>query len=135
MTGKLIGRGWGFPVGTNHGGGIQMVSRDLEIEQAIHLILATAPGERPMRPDFGCAIHDYVFAPANESTAGRMAFEVKRALNRWEPRITVEAVDIHPGGDPTGSRLLIDISYSIKGMVDPRALVFPFYMIPVGEEQ
>ncbi|HYN99157.1 MAG TPA: GPW/gp25 family protein [Actinomycetota bacterium] len=131
MTPDLVGAGWGFPLRTDHTGGIRLVSKEREIEEAIRLILATAPGERPMRPEFGCGIHEYVFAPADVATAGRMAFEVKEALIRWEPRIGLDSVDVYPG--PAPSTMYIDIRYSIKGSLDPRTLVFPFYMIPAEE--
>ena len=57
----FIGAGWSFPLGTDATGGVALVTRDREIEQAIRLILGTACGERPMRPEFGCRIHDHVF--------------------------------------------------------------------------
>jgi uncharacterized protein len=126
----IVGAGWGFPVQTGQTGGIRLVTTEREIEEAIRLILATAPGERPMRPEFGCGIHEYVFAPVDGATAGRMAFEVEESLTRWEPRIRVDSVRVHPSTDPVGSTLLIDIRYTILGSVDPRTLVFPFYTIP-----
>ncbi len=82
-----------------------------------------------MRPEFGCGIHDYVFAPADVTTAGRIAYEVRASLDRWEPRI--EVVDVIVTFDPLeSSTLYIDVRYSIKGTNDPRNLVFPFYVIP-----
>jgi len=129
---EFVGAGWAFPLRTDATGSIALVTREREIEEAITLILGTAPGERPMRPEFGCAIHEFVFAPADATTAGRMAFEVRAALERWEPRIDVAAVDVTYGaGD--GTTLLIDIAYRIRGTNDPRNLVFPFYVIPAEE--
>ncbi len=87
MTADFIGAGWAFPLRTDATGAIALVRGEREIEESIRLILATAPGERPMRPEFGCAVHDYVFAPADASTAGQIAYEVRVALERWEPRI------------------------------------------------
>jgi phage baseplate assembly protein W len=86
-----------------------------------------------MRPEFGCGVHDYVFAPADENTAGRIAFEVRRALDRWEPRIDVTDVVINFDAEDAGL-LYIDVRYSIRGTNDPRNLVFPFYVIPSHEE-
>ena len=74
-----------------------LVDCDAEIEQAIAIILGTAPGERPMRPEFGCGIHDFVFAPADPTTAGLVAYEVRNALGRWEPRIDVVDVTVTVG--------------------------------------
>jgi phage baseplate assembly protein W len=134
MGEEFIGRGWGFPLRTDATGSVALVSRDREIEEAIKLILMTTPGERPMRPRFGCRIHELVFAPADPTTAGRMEFEVRSSLQMWEPRIDVNEVDIlFDAEDP--ALLYIDIRYSIKETNDRRNLVFPFYVIPSEEEQ
>ncbi|MER5705907.1 GPW/gp25 family protein [Micromonospora sp. NPDC002296] len=133
MAEQFIGAGWAFPLRTDATGGMALVDREREIVEAIQLILGTAPGERPMRPEFGCGVHDYVFAPADENTAGRIAFEVRRALDRWEPRIDVHDVVIGFDAEDAGV-LYIDVRYSIRGTNDPRNLVFPFYVIPSHEE-
>jgi len=130
MAEEFIGRGWAFPVRTDATGGIAMVERIREIEEAIRLILGTAPGERPMRPEFGCGIHDQVFAPMDATTAGHIAYEVRRALERWEPRIDLEDVVVTLA--PAEATIWIDVRYLISGTNDPRNLVFPFYLI--GEE-
>ncbi len=133
MAEQFVGNGWAFPLRVDSTGSIALVSREREIAEAIRLILATAPGERPMRPEFGCGVHDYVFAPADENTAGRIAFEVRRALDRWEPRIDV--ADVVVGFDDEDAGVLyIDVRYTIRGTNDPRNLVFPFYVIPSHED-
>jgi len=134
MGQEFIGAGWAFPLRTDRTGGIALVSREREIEESIRLILATAPGERPMRPEFGCAVHDYVFAPADAATAGDIAYAVRVALDRWEPRITLEDVFVRFDEVDSGT-LYIDIHYSIRGTNDPRNLVFPFYVIPSHEQE
>lgn len=106
-----------------------MVSGDRELEESMRLILGTAPGERPMRPEFGCRIHEFVFAPSDATTAGRIAHEVRTALVRWEPRIELLGVDVYPA-DEDRSTLYIDIHYQERSTNDPRNLVFPFYLIP-----
>ncbi|HWS34197.1 MAG TPA: GPW/gp25 family protein [Actinoplanes sp.] len=133
MAEQFIGNGWAFPLRVDATGGIALVSREAEITEAIRLIMATAPGERPMRPEFGCGIHDWVFAPADENTAGRIAFEVRRALDRWEPRIDVTDVVIGFDDEDNGV-LYIDVRYAIRGTNDPRNLVFPFYVIPSHDD-
>lgn len=129
MTDQFVGAGWAFPLRTTPAGEIALVTGEREIIEAIQLILSTAPGERPMRPEFGCGIHDYVFAPADEDTAGRIAFEVRAALDRWEPRIAVTDVVIEFDEHDAGV-LYIDIRYTLRDENDPRNLVFPFYVIP-----
>jgi Bacteriophage baseplate protein W len=129
VSSRFIGRGWAFPLGVAPTGGVAMADHDAEIEQAIRIILGTAPGERPMRPEFGCGIHDYVFAPGDGDTAGRIAQEVRVALDRWEPRIQV--TDVVVAYDTVTEGLLyLDVRYTIRSSNDQRNLVFPFYTIP-----
>ncbi|MFI6294782.1 GPW/gp25 family protein [Nonomuraea sp. NPDC050790] len=132
MNRDFIGAGWAFPVSVDRTGSIELATSEREIAQSIHLILGTSPGERPMRPEFGCAIHDLVFAPANAGTAGLISHEVRQALERWEPRIVLQDVQVGFGRVDEGI-LLIDIRYAIRGDNDPRNLVFPFYVIPPHE--
>jgi len=125
----FIGSGWAYPAHTDPTGSVALASGDRRIAESIRLILATAPGERPMRPEFGCAIHDLVFAPADASTAGTIAHEVRRALDRWEPRITVDDVGIDFTEADRG-RLLVSIRYRLLDTNSERNLVFPFYVLP-----
>jgi len=133
MAEEFIGAGWAFPMRTDATGSIALVRRERELEEAIRLVLATAPGERPMRPEFGCGIHELVFAPVDATTAGAVAHEVRRALERWEPRVEVLEVVVTPDPTETGA-LYIDLRYAACGTNDPRNLVFPFYVIPPEEE-
>src|ERR1700685_1573084 len=129
MAERFVGRGWSFPMGTDPTGRISLAEDNRELEEAIRMILATSPGERPMRPEFGCAISSFVFAPADATTAGRLSAEVSRSITRWEPRIDVRSVDVSVDQERQNS-LYIDIQYSKKGSYDPRNLVVPFYVIP-----
>src|ERR1700686_4425450 len=129
MSEEFIGSGWAFPLRTDPTGRIALVSREQEVEESMRLILGTAIGERPMRPEFGCAIHDYVFARADTETPARRAAAVRASLRRWEPRIEVR--DVLVSFDTEDSSILyIDIRYAIGETNDPRNLVFPFYVIP-----
>lgn len=132
MSERFIGRGWGFPMRVGPTGGIVMVERERELEEAIRLVLGTAPGERPMRPEFGCGIHEYVFAPGDGDTAGRVAQRVREALERWEPRIVVDEVVVAFDSVDAGT-LYIDVHYTVRTTNDRRNLVFPFYTIPSEE--
>lgn len=129
MAQEFVGRGWAFPVRADAAGRIALSSDEREIEESIRLILATAPGERPMRPEFGCAVHEYVFAPADATTAGAIGAAVRSSLRFWEPRIEVAEVSVSFDRADEGC-LLIDVAYVILGTNDPRNLVFPFYVIP-----
>ena len=126
---QFLGAGWAFPLRTDATGSIALVSREREVQESIRIILGTAPGERPMRPEFGCAIHDLVFAPADATTAGQLAYHVRLALERWEPRIDLEDVTVRFDAVDAGT-LLVDIRYSLRDTNDLRNLVFPFYVIP-----
>jgi phage baseplate assembly protein W len=130
VASEFVGAGWAFPLQLDPTGAFELVTDEREIEQAIRLIIGTAYGERPMRPDFGCRIHDFVFAEANATTAGRIATEVRASLTRWEPRITVDDVLVS-GDELDPSVLYVDIRYHVRDRNDPRNLVFPFYTIPL----
>lgn len=129
MSEEFIGSGWAFPMKVDAGGRIALVDGEREIRESIRLILGTAPGERPMRPDFGCKVHNYVFASPDADTAGRIAYEVRESLIRWEPRIDVEDVTVTVDHDDP-SVVYIDVGYSVGDTNDIRNLVFPFYLIP-----
>jgi len=128
----FLGTGWAFPVEVDQRGRIALAGQETDIEQSIRIILLTPKGQRVMRPDFGCHIHELVFAQNDGTTAGLAVHYVTEALNMWEPRIRV--LDVKASSDDAdGSRLLIEIEYEIKATFDRRSLVFPFYTIP-GEE-
>jgi phage baseplate assembly protein W len=127
----FIGRGWTFPVRFDAGRGIRLAGGAEELDSAITMILSTAPGERVMRPDFGCAMWEQVFAPLNPNTLGLIEQQVREALSRWEPRIAVERVDAL--AEPDGSVVQINIGYRVVSTNDYRNLVHPFYVIPQEE--
>jgi uncharacterized protein len=125
----IQGTGWSFPLRINGRGGISLSQHENDIEESIRIILGTAKGERKMRPEFGCEIHDLVFSPDNETTWGLAAHYVEDALGWWEPRIEVTDIDVQPDPEDS-SRLLINIYYLIKSTNDERNLVYPFYLVP-----
>lgn len=125
----FVGRGWAFPIRTDTNGGIALVGREREIAEAIRLIVSTSPGERPMRPEFGCRIHDFVFAPADAMTAAAISSEVTRAVEMWEHRVDVDKVDVLQAPDDQ-TVFYIDIHYRLKATNSRYNLVFPFYVIP-----
>lgn len=127
-----LGVGWAFPVGVDAHGRIALVRHERDIEEAIRIILLTSKGQRVMRPEFGCQIHELIFAPNDATTAGLAAHYVEEALGMWEPRIRTQEVLAYPDPNNPG-RLLVEIRYEIKATHDSRSLVFPFYRIP-GEE-
>ncbi len=128
----ILGSGLAFPLSIDHRGGLALARGEEDIEQAIHLILGTAPGERPMRPEFGCAIHDFVFDTIDADMVGRMDTAIRVALDRWEPRIELIGLDFDLSRVHDGV-LEITISYSVLATSRAYNLVYPFYVIPAEE--
>jgi phage baseplate assembly protein W len=127
MSADFVGTGWAFPLRTDATGAIALVSDRRELEESMRLILATAYGDRPMRPEFGCGIHRFVFAPPDETTAALIAGEVRASIARWEPRVQLLGVEVTVADAAT---LHIHIRYAVDDGNDERNLVFPFYTIP-----
>jgi phage baseplate assembly protein W len=126
---EIIGRRWSFPPRLSDRNRVGLVDYDTNIKQSIYVIINTVPGERVMRPDFGCEIHSLIFHPANEHTAAVAERYVREALTRWEPRIILKDVTVTPGASEYGE-LFINLVYQIKGQHDVRSLVYPYYLLP-----
>lgn len=129
---KYIGRGWNFPLMTDAGGRMKLVTGTDDIEQAIHIILETSPGERVMRPLFGCKAKEMVFEPQDAETFTLMASYVREALTMWEPRILVRDVQVRPHASIDGA-IRCEITYEINATHDTRNIVHPFYIEPEQE--
>src|SRR5689334_25281722 len=129
---EILGSGVAFPLQVDRRGGIALARDETDIDQAILLILGTAPGERPMRPEFGCGVHDFVFDTIDAGTVARMETEIRGALDRWEPRVEVTDVQFDLDGTERGE-LVIDITYRVRATNHVRNLVHPFYVIPAEE--
>src|SRR5512143_2186538 len=129
---KFLGNGLSFPLRTNPRGEIALVSGSEDIEQAIRIILGTRPGERVMRPTFGCRAHELVFEPMDATTSSLLKSYVKDALEFWEPRIQVLNVEASIDDENEGA-VLAEIQYRVKATHDVRSIVYPFYL--VGEER
>jgi phage baseplate assembly protein W len=121
------GGGWGFPVELDHRGNVSISEGNRSIKDSIRIILGTAKGERVMRPEFGCDIHDYVFGTIDGKLLTLVEESVHEALINWEPRIDVETIDAQP--DPENpSRLLIKITYRVRSTNSEENMVYPFYL-------
>jgi uncharacterized protein len=124
----FLGLGWNFPVGLDDDGQVELTPDGEEgVRQSIWMILGTSRGERVMRPDFGCGIHDMVFGVNNAATAGAVGSAVREALAVWEPRIDV--LDVYAVPDPAQPNLLvIEINYQVRSTNSRFNLVYPFYL-------
>ena len=126
MPQSFLGVGWSFPVAPDSGGALAIAAYDECVRQSVWIVLGTAKGERAMRPDFGCGIHDLVFEPNSAATAGRVIEAVRDALVMFEPRITLLDVDLVPLS--SGEVLQITIDYRVRATNNAFNLVFPFYL-------
>ena len=126
----VLGSGLAFPLGVDDRGRIALAREEIDVEQAIRIILSTAPGERPMRPEFGCAVHDCVFERIDADTLARIDQAVRVALDRWEPRIDLEDIVFETRRE---GELLVHLRYRLRATNDVRNLVFPFYVVPAEE--
>jgi len=127
MSKEFLGVGIKFPVQTNLSGGIALSYHEEDIKESIRIILGTSKGERLMRPDFGCGIHNLVFAPVNTSTEGLIIHYIREALILFEPRLELLKVDVSKDEVDIG-KLLINIDYKVIRTNNIFNLVYPFYL-------
>jgi phage baseplate assembly protein W len=130
---SFIGRGIAWPMGVDHTGALALSSGAEDIDRSLRIVLATAPGERVMRPQFGCRIWDMMFEPVTENLMGAMSEAVLDAVAQWEPRIELHDVQVH-ADDDDASLVRIVLRYRVKTTNDERNLVHPFYVIPREED-
>lgn len=135
----LIGQGVAFPLRTDSQGSLALVTGEKDIEQAIRIILGTIPGERVMRPTFGCRAWELVFAPINVSTCKLLEHYVREALEFWEPRIELRSVRVEVPPREYGAtyatstgRLDVFIDFVIRSTHNPRSIVYPFHIMSEG---
>ena len=143
MDSDFLGIGWTFPVqlerqadgaeqsgetqSTTQPGPIKLARYEEAVRQSIRMILSTARGERLMRPEFGCSLHDLVFTTSSAAAIGEVISAVQESLIQWEPRIDVLEVTATPDVKKP-NRLLIDINYQVRTTNNRFNLVYPFYL-------
>src|SRR5262245_43066464 len=121
----FLGRGWSMPVALDARiGRVAEVEYEEDIRQAIRIIIETAPGERAMRPDFGCGIHELVFAAMDSETLQRVRSTVEDALRRNEARIEIIDVNVIEDLALSDGRLQIELDYRIRKTNQLGNLVF-----------
>lgn len=128
---EFVGQGLAFPLQVNPRGELALVTGPTDIEQSIGIILGTIPGERVMRPGFGCRAWELIFEPNNAATSSLLVMYVRQALEFWEPRIALTDIRVNQD-DRDETALLVEIEYEIKTTHDTRSIVYPFYIM--GEE-
>jgi uncharacterized protein len=130
---SFVGRGFSWPLEVDHTGAIRLTDGVPDLDRSIRIVLMTAPGERLMRPQFGCRIWEMLFEPVTANLLGLIAQAVRDALAQWEPRVVVDDVQAQPDPD-RGSLVHIAIAYRVRSTNDRRNLVYPFYVIPHDAE-
>ncbi len=124
---QRLGRGVGFPVIPDVvRGDVQYRSGAEKVRQSIELILRTEPGERLMRPRFGCPLGQFLMEPNSVATRSRLERAVSDALTAFEPRIKLTQVSASPGDEPSLIHLSIRYEHVIDG--SESILVYPFYL-------
>jgi hypothetical protein len=125
-TRAYLGRGWATPLAPDGAGRLPYVGDIEKVRQAILIVLETEPGERVMRPGFGCGLRRYLMKPNTTATRALIQRDVERALAAWEPRIRLQAVTVSAGEDPALARIDIAYVHVRDGRRDN--LVYPFYL-------
>jgi phage baseplate assembly protein W len=123
----FLGNGISFPLRLNAKGELMLISGSEDINQSIRIILGTRPGERVMRPTFGCRAYELLFEPRAAATISLLQEYVSQALLLWEPRIDVLNVNVTADNVNDGA-LLAEIVYTIKATHDSRSIVYPFFI-------
>lgn len=127
MKKDFLGKGFNFPMQIDSSGGVSLNTYEENIESSLHIIIGTRPGERVMRPDFGCRVHELVFQPNNDATATLAAFYVREAMRKWEPRVENVRVTAFPDSQKDNV-LVINLSYRVIRTNNQRNMVYPFYL-------
>ncbi len=127
MSKVFLGKGWKYPVRVDENGTIAISEYEEDIKEAIRIILGTAKGERLMRPDFGCGIHEFVFTSMNAVNLSLIETSVRDALTLWEPRI--ELINVKTDAEKADEgKLYINIDYRVRVTNTEFNLVYPFYL-------
>jgi phage baseplate assembly protein W len=122
-----LGRGWAFPVVIDpRSGDIATAQYEADVRQSIQIILGTARGERVMRPDFGCGIHDLVYDAMDTALVTRIETGVREALSRYEARVEVLNVSVDTAGFIRGE-LVVQLEYRVRMTNQRHNLVYPFH--------
>ena len=123
---SFLGSGWNYPIVPSRVGELEYTAGPDKVAQSIWIVLDTAPGERVMRPTFGCGLRRYLMAPNTASTRALIEHDVQIALANFEPRITMTDLQVTPGDDP--ALVLIRIGYVTVRDNRPGNLVYPFFL-------
>jgi len=123
---SFLGEGIAYPFRINDSGEVDSSAYEKSIEESIKIIISTKMGERVMRPEFGCRVHELLFAQNTTTTHNLATYYVNEALKRWENRILIKDIKAYSIGE---SSINIDIEYQIRDTNSFYNLVYPFYLV------
>ena len=130
-----LGRGWGFPTRFNfQTRNVELVAEEADIRQSLMILLGTRPGERVMRPDFGCNLDIMLFEPLTTTLITEVKDVIRTAILYYEPRIEVLKIEIHAEANEA-SMILIELEYLIRNTNSRFNLVYPFYLDEASNAQ
>jgi len=124
----FLGKGWAFPPSFNKdSNNIEMVSQYLDIKQSLEIYFNTKLGERIMRPDYGCVIHNHLFDRLDQSVLDVLSFELTQNIGIIEPRIKVDKINVNMISPNDGLiEVVVDYTVIITNVRDN--IVYPFYI-------
>jgi phage baseplate assembly protein W len=127
----FLGRGWAFPILPDAGGRLQFVDGDGDVAQSLRLLLATATGERVMRPTFGTDAPGLVFAPGSAANLRLLEVRIREAVRDFEPRVVLDSVTAVPDPEEP-ERVSVDVTWTVRRTNTRASMVFPFYLARPG---
>jgi phage baseplate assembly protein W len=127
----FLGRGWAFPILPDAGGRLQFVDGDGDVAQSLRLLLATATGERVMRPTFGTDAPGLVFAPGSPANLRLLETRIREAVRDFEPRVVLDSVTAVPDPEEP-ERVSVDVTWTVRRTNTRASTVFPFYLARPG---
>ncbi|HEY6896882.1 MAG TPA: GPW/gp25 family protein [Rhodocyclaceae bacterium] len=126
---SFLGRGWAFPPRFDiPSGRTRMVAAEDDIEESLRILLSTSPGERVMRPQYGCNLRIHVFKGITETTMAAIRESIEKAVLHFEPRVTLEKIEID-AEDAYDGLLRINLIYTVRTTNTRSNLVYPFYFL------
>lgn len=75
-------------------GDVRPIINEVAIKRSITNLIKTKRGTRPFNPQYGCDISNYLFSYEPGFTEYNMRKEITDAINKYEPRVSVDEVDI-----------------------------------------
>lgn len=126
---SFLGTGWAFPVGfSSTTGGVKMSEREEDIRQSLMILFSTVPGERTLRPDYGCNLRRMLFETLTETVKAKIQDEIRRAVLLFEPRIDLLNMELDASHETEG-KILIHLEYMVRSINARSNMVYPFYFI------